>query len=321
MMADLGFSAPCVPGYFSPQEKVLYLYNLWGERWQKFYYDGVTSASQKIDDKAANAKNRYNTGSDEIVVDGFYQDLKNVYWDWYNIHKEIMVSITSTTLRHELTHEILNNWGLQNIVLSKADVDQDEVARKKKEMIDAIEADDKNKQEGIFREIVNMDRKSMQGYAAECDGSWITEGMATYCESYPFGSINEERLFEYQDAAAKNELNPIEFLTSFKMGSFIGLCEKAKLSSYGESWALVYFLMNRYRDKFLEFQEKMADAGSRKIDQKEQLKVLLESLGKDLPSLEKEFRDYMATLPKADDRYVRMFMRYNDIWQKFLTIH
>jgi hypothetical protein len=322
MFADMGFVSPGIVGYFSPTDKALYVYNAWGDKTEKFYYGWVTGISGAYDRASDRLKAGIGDAGAGIMIDGLSKDLQDKYWDWYSIHKDIATDRTMSTLRHELTHEILHNRGLQNIIISRVKADKDAMARKKKDVLDAIELADKDKVERLFVELMKMKSREHEGLEVSAANSWLSEGMATYCETVPIGSVNEERLFSYQEAARKNAVNPIEFLTHFRMGSFSGLCSEAALDAYGESWALTSFLMAKYPDRFISYQIKLAT--NKPKDDEEDLRWLLESLGMDLPSLEREFREYMAAYPKIDDPDVKLFMRYQkvkdafyDVWRRF----
>ena len=67
--------------------------------------------------------------------------------------------------------------------------------------------------------------------------------------------------------------------------------------AYGQSWAFTHFLMNNYRDEFLEFQERMA---REKPKENEDVEWLAEALGKDLREVEKEFLAYMDGFEEAE---------------------
>lgn len=318
MFADMGFVSLGIVGYFSPSDKVLYSYNAWGQRIEKFYFDWVNSVSGAYDNVSKNIRDRYKDGSVDIMVEGLSKELQDKYWDWYAIHREIATGQTLSVVKHELTHEILHNWELQNIIISKAKVNKNEMARKKKEILDAIEGQDREKLEQLFVQLFRMKKAEHEGLTLEAANSWLSEGMATYCETAPIGSINEERLFSFQESERKNAVNPIEFLTNFKMGSFSGLSGEAALDAYGESWALTTFLMEKYPDQFIAYQIKFATQKPKDGD--EDLQWLLKAVGKDLPTLEKEFRTYMATYDVIEDPEVKLFMRYQTVKDAFYQV-
>ena len=309
-------------GYFDPTSKVLYLYNGWGARTEKFYYEWVTEVSDLYDKTADRIKDKYKNTSADIVIEGMAKELKGKYWDWYAVHRQEYTDETLSTLRHELTHEVFHNWGLQDVVLSKSKMDKNKLAAKQKEIMEAIEAKDKDKLEELFKEVVKLKKGEYEDLELEAAQSWLGEGVATYCATEPPGRVDEQWLYLFQEAQRKNEVNPIEFLTSFKIGSFPGLCPKAQINSYAESWAFTNFLMAKYPDKFMAYQlvlsERAADkTGSGKMKDQEDLNLLLKTLNKDLPTVEEEFRIYMATYPKAEDPFVKRFLRYEKIKEAY----
>ena len=111
----------------------------------------------------------------------------------------------------------------------------------------------------------------------------------------------------------KKETSPIEFFMVFKIGSFPGLAPKGMLNAYSQSWAFTTFLMNKYPDQFMEYHIKMVDQKPKDSD--EELAWLLESVNKDLPTLEKEFREFMDSYEEIEDPYIRRFMQWREIWE------
>jgi hypothetical protein len=100
------------------------------------------------------------------------------------------------------------------------------------------------------------------------------------------------------------------------MGSFVGLCPADMLNAYGESWALASFLMARYPDQFMDYQNEIATKHLKKDE--DTLPVLLKCLNKDTKTVEKEFRDYMKGYEKMDDPDVKRYMRYYNLWDDFI---
>ena len=299
-----------VAGYFDPLESVLYLYNGFGDRIEKMVFDIIAGRTGMIDKWYEEKKKQYNVDKRyDIFIDGWAKEIKDKFWNAYNLYKSELTEETLSTLRHELTHELFHNWGLQNIILSKPNIDKEKLAKEKKEF---VEAKDWKKKEEIITEIMKLRKDEKLEMAAA--QSWLAEGMSTYCETEPMGAKDDMWLFLYQEMVRKNELNPIEFLTNFKMGSFPGLSSQAMLDAYAESWALTTFLMNKYPSQFIDYQDKMAAQVHKKLEEKDDLKLLLASLNKDLPALEKEFKEFMATYGKAEDPDIKRFMKFHEIF-------
>jgi hypothetical protein len=311
-------------GYFSPLNKVLYTFNAFGERMQKLVFDVIVGKTGKFEDAVVDPFKKKVDTRYHIFIDALAKKYTDKYWEVYNLYRGELTTLTHSVIRHEFTHELFHNWGLQNIILSKPNVDKKKLLEKKKEI---METKDWKKKEELLRQLLKLRAKE----ASDVDmaeivdegtaQSWLNEGMATYCGTDPLGGIDEERLFAYQEAARKGELNPIEFLTSFKMGSFPGLCLKSMLVSYAQSWAFTTFLVNRYPDQFIEYQRILADKRNEKetkVKAEDELNILLKCLNKDLPTLEKEFKEYMDTYPKAEDPDVKRFIRYHQVWEDLL---
>lgn len=298
-----------VVGYFSPLSDTLYLFNAFGERFEKIVFDVIVGKTGKtIDEIAGEIKEKVDERY-HLSIDGQLQKIKDKYRTVYGFYRFELTEMTLATLRHEFTHELFHNWGLQNIILSKPIIDKNKLIEKKKEF---LETDDYKKKEELLMELMQLRREETEDIEMETAQSWLAEGMATYCETDPVGSKNEEWLYAYQEAVRKNETSPIEFLMVFRMGSFPGLAHKGILNAYAQSWAFTAFLMDRYPEEFISFQKKMAE--TRPKDDDEELAWLLEAVNKDLPTLEKEFREYMDTYEKVDDPYVRQVTRWREIW-------
>ena len=310
-----------IPGFFNPDEQVLYLYNAFGDRIEEMLFEMLGEATESIDRSIEAQKERY--GIDErydIFIDGMTKEFKDKFWKAYNIYKKNFVDETKSVLRHELTHEILHNWGLQSIIISRPSVNKEEALEKKKEFIDAT---DWRKKKKLLDEIMKIERPEEIEMAAS--GSWLAEGMATYCAPEPVGKIDEEFLFAYQDGVDKKKIAPVEFLTSFERGSFTGVLMSAKYDLYAQSWAFVHFLMDKYPAQFIVYQQKIADrvrirnAGAESApSEKDDFSLLLACLGMDLETLEKEFSDYMSTFEKVEDPFVKRYMEIYEIWHDLM---
>ena len=309
-------------GFFDPTEKVLYLYNKFGEKIEKLVLDMLAEFTGEIDKYMDQVKKQYNVdGHEDIMIDGIAKDYKDRISKAFNFYKVSLTSETKGTLRHELAHEVFSNWGVQDIIISKPKVDKEKLKEKRKKFAEATKWEDKKK---LMEEMIKIRRD--EEFDIAVSGSWIGEGIATYCATEPIGSINEELLFSYQDAIRKKELNPIEFFTNFEKGSFVGVIPKAKYPLYAQSWAFINFLIARYPDQFIEYQKKMAGtvAGKGKDEKtalKDDLTLLLACLNKDLPTIEKEFGEYMSSYPKADDPFVKEYMEYYEIWRDLMEVY
>ncbi|OGW85811.1 MAG: hypothetical protein A2987_05950 [Omnitrophica bacterium RIFCSPLOWO2_01_FULL_45_10] len=300
-------------GYFDPLDKTLYCFNAFGERMEKMVFDVIVGRTgRSIDEIVKIIKQRVDERY-HIFVDAHVKELTDRFWNTYSLYKSELTELTHSTLRHEFTHEVFHNWGLQNIILSKPNIDKEKLVQKKKEF---LETNDYKKKEELLKVLMELQREPLEELEMKSAHSWLNEGIATYCATEPIGGVDEHRLFSFQEMVRKGELNPIEFLMSFKMGSFPGLSSEAMRNAYAESWAFTTFLMSKYPGEFMDYQMKMAQIMPKK--EKDELAGLLESLNKDLPAVEKEFREYMEAFDKADDPYVASYMRYYKVWEDLL---
>jgi hypothetical protein len=307
---------PYVLGFFDPSEKALYLYNVFGERIEEMLFTMLVGATDSVYKFVDNIKKRYNIDERyDIFIDGKTKEFSDRFWKVKDIYKRTLTDETKSTLRHELTHEIFHNWGLQTIITSKPAVDKDKMVEKRKRFIDATDWETKKK---LLDEMMKMEKpEDIEMAVAQ---SWLAEGLATYCATDPIGRINEELLFSYQDALSKKELDPIEFFTNFEKGSFVGTALKSKYGLYAQSWAFTCFLMAKYPGQFLDYQEKIAEM-IKQEEKKDNLTLLLACLGKSLPELSKEFEEYMLGYQKAEDPFVKRYVEVYDVWRDLLESH
>jgi hypothetical protein len=313
---------PYLPGYFDPSERVLYLYNMFGERMEEMLFTMLTGATGAIDKTVDKAKKELNIDKRyDIFIDGMTKEFTDRFWKVQNIYKRMLIDETKSTLRHELTHEIFHNWGLQSIIISKPIVNKEKLMEKKKEFTGATDWKIKKR---LLDEMMKMEKpEEIEMVVAE---SWLAEGLATYCAIEPMGGIDEDLLFTFQDGVSKKELNPIEFFTGFEKGSFVGVVLKSKYNLYAQSWAFTCFLMDKYPGQFFDYQEKMAkkivtEDEKDERSKKDNLTLLLECLNKDLPGLEKEFDEYMRGHKKTEDPFIKRYIEVYDVWRDLLESH
>ncbi|MFH0732918.1 MAG: hypothetical protein V2A72_08420 [Candidatus Omnitrophota bacterium] len=297
-----------VAGYFSPEDKVLYMFNILGERFSGILLEAIAGQTgRKIDDIVDKVKaqvdERYH-----IFIEGQAKQINDKYWEVYNYYKDSFREATLSTLRHEFTHSIFHNWGLQSIELSKYEKDKEELIKRKKDYIDT---DDSKKKTKLIDRLISMrgDDESLDVKAAN---SWLAEGIATYSETDPIGSQNDRWLFIYQEMARKNTVYPLEFLTVYKIGSFPGVYSSAMLDLYAQSWALVNFLMEKYPKEFIAYQERMS---AQVAAGQEDVKWLSEAIGKDIRAIESEFTEYMKSFEELEDPLLKHIGRLQDIFK------
>lgn len=289
-----------VAGYFSPRTGVLYSFNALGDRFSEFMYEAVVgNVSNKIDERAKQIEGKIDRRY-EIFVEGQADEVKKKFQHYHSILRGLYRDETFSTIRHEATHQLFYNWGVQNVAISKIKAEDKDKIKKKKEF---IETNDISKKRKALMELANL-RRSEDDIKFDASSSWFVEGMATYSETEPIGELNKRWLYSYQDAYRKKSLMPIEYLTVFKMGSFPGISSNAMYDAYAESWALTYFLMNKHREQFMEYLDKIRIG---KYSDNENLALFLECMKLDLRTLEKEFTDYMSGFEALEDPDLEMF--------------
>jgi hypothetical protein len=311
-------------GYFDPDDRTLFIYNGWGTRFEKLYRDYIEGICNAIDEHAKGEKAKLNDGGWQITVEGYAKEQKDVLWKWYDLHKRIALDETFEVMRHEFTHEIFHNWGLQGVVTSRPPVDKDKMAAKEKEILDALESKNQEKIEDVFKDLYKMKKNYYEDLEMSVSNSWLAEGIAVYCMTSPIGTINERFLAGYQEMSDKNRINPLEFITNFKRGSFSGLNYQSMLDGYAESWGFTKFLMEKYPAQFIDYQNRMADRlMQKKIAEasEDDFNLLLKCLNKDLPALETEFKEYMTHFDRVDDPMVKRVLEYERMYDEFRNVH
>ncbi|MFH1593645.1 MAG: hypothetical protein ABID09_02985 [Candidatus Omnitrophota bacterium] len=299
-----------VRGYFSPVKNVLCIYNAFGQRIEQLVHDGLIDKAGAWADNTGEAIKGRVDKTYHTEVDGLVETYKGKTHSAYNTYKHYLSEGTIATLRHEFAHEVFHNWGLQNIVLSKPQFDKDELARKKKEF---METDDPKKKRELLEKLIGLQKEDMENLKMDAAQSWLSEGVATFSETDPIGGENRRWLSIFQEMLRNNEVNPIEFLMVFKMGSFPGLAPKGMINAYAQSWALTTLLMDRYPDRMVNYQ--IMIARQKPKDDNEELEWLLGSLEKELPELQEEFIEYMRALPEVEDPYVKIRADWYKIWE------
>jgi len=143
--------------------------------------------------------------------------------------------------------------------------------------------------------------------------AWAVEGLAGYMQRVPLGEPLPGRLAEFQEAVRQRQVLPLEFLDTFRMGSFPGIAPRATLYAYAQSWALVHFLMSRHREAFLGYLEvcrNLSDPGR-------ELAWLLRATGRDLRQLDLEFQEYMRGFPAQDPPWLVQYDALREIFSGF----
>lgn len=296
-----------VAGYFNPEDKVLYLFNVLGEKFSEVLFQGVVGETGKSIDQVVETIENQVDKRYHVIVEGRAKQVKDKFWAAYSYYKDMFKDATLNTLRHEFTHEVFYNWGMQNISISKVEGMKEDFVKKKKEFLET--KDYKKKAHELRQLIIQRGENALSDMKAA--NSWLVEGIATYSETEEPGAQNDMWLFIYQEMVKRGAVYPLEFFMAYKIGSFPGVYSKAMLDLYAQSWAFVSFLMKKYPKEFIDYQNRLAGKDAKGS---EDVSWLSEALGKDLRAIEKEFTEFMDTYEKLEDPSVRHFDRLYHIY-------
>ncbi|MBI3997106.1 MAG: hypothetical protein HY352_05535 [Candidatus Omnitrophica bacterium] len=300
-------------GYYDPEQDVLYCFNMLGDRFSQLLYDAYLGQFNKArkDVSQEVQGSRY-----EVFVEGaiseFYQKLEQAH----SSVRQIFAQFSTDVLRHELTHSMFANWKLQGVILSKlpsADKDKD-VVEKKQRYLQATNATTKRQ---MLDDLLSS-QKQHPLPEMQASNSWFVEGLAGYMEPSPVGGINSERLAEVQEAKRTTQLLPFAYLNTFRVGSFPGLSSKSMLYAYAQSWAFCHFLMAKYPEGFMTFQDRMIRETPG--DQGIELTWFTEAIGKDQHTLDEEFAAYLEQFPPEDSLPVKQMKAFLDLRDELTTL-
>lgn len=235
----------------------------------------------------------------EVFIEGqiseFLQKLESAHSTLRQIYRQFSVDL----LRHELTHAMFHNWRLQGIILSKLPTIDPEIVKKKR---DYLASDDVEKKRALLEGIVGR-RKDAELPEMQATNSWYVEGLAGYMEPSPLGGINQGRLAELQEARSRARILPLEFLDTFRLGSFGGMALESALYAYAQSWALCHFFMHRYPEGFLAYLERVAREQPQAGE--DTLTWLTQAVGTDHKHLDQEFLAYVDQFPPEDPAWLK----------------
>ena len=297
-----------VAGYFSPKSEVLFLFNTLGDSFSSLIDEAIMGRAGRVMDQAVDAVKGQVDKRYHVFVEGQAHDVMKKFATYQSVLRGYYRQQTIEALRHEMTHELFHNFGLQSVVVSKLGDPDVKEAEKKRTFLDEK---DVQKKRGLLLELAQL-KRSGQPIQVEASNSWFVEGLATYMQSSPVGAENKRWLYNFQEARRKNILFPLEHLTVYKMGSFPGISYEAMQYAYAQSWALVYFLMHRYPEPFMKYLERIS---REKPKESEDIFWLLSALGKELRVVEGEFLDYMNQFPETEDPFLEEFDTMRRIFQ------
>jgi hypothetical protein len=131
---------------------------------------------------------------------------------------------------------------------------------------------------------------------------WFSEGIAIFFETpdltsrrgwRSIGKVNRPRLAHFRQYLRKRPADSLQTLIStddrFRDTS-------RALDAYAESWALTYFLLERYRDQYVEYLDSLSEKKPLFYDNEEtRLQEFKEAFGEDLKKLDSQFVRFVMT--------------------------
>jgi len=129
---------------------------------------------------------------------------------------------------------------------------------------------------------------------------WALEGVAIYFETpdlsstrgwRSIGTLNRSRLSRFQRYAST--IRPADSLLKLVVEDARFLDTSTALDAYAESWALTYFLLRRYPDKYLEYMELLSTKVVAAPDTPEQRWADFRSVFGESPELSQLDQDFL----------------------------
>lgn len=131
-------------------------------------------------------------------------------------------------------------------------------------------------------------------------GAWLSEGLATYMEPEAVGGVNKSRLQALRYSLESGTLMPLQYLLSFASGGGIHKLDSSyALLGYEQSWAFIYFLMEKYRMSFYAYLQELKKQGET-FSAEADIKLLEKHAGKPLAALEEELEKFVRKITKAE---------------------
>jgi hypothetical protein len=125
--------------------------------------------------------------------------------------------------------------------------------------------------------------------------TWLTEGLAEYCETAPIGAPHVPLLKTLRQARDAGTLIPLDVLLNHRDPAGFFALEQTELA-YAESWALTYFLRQHNRTGFDNLLRHYRALTTREDTLTEPGTVLVETLGTDLAHFESDWHSFLAGL-------------------------
>lgn len=132
--------------------------------------------------------------------------------------------------------------------------------------------------------------------------TWLTEGLAQYCETAPLGASHPPLVNNLVRARDAGTLIPLATLLNHRdPAGFFALGNGHTELAYAESWALTYFLMQPDRcygfENFIRhYRDLRLPSAAVAEQQRDPAAVLAEHLGTSLPALESQWQKFISDL-------------------------
>lgn len=300
-------------GYFSPEDEVLYCFNMLGEDFSELLYDAYLGQFRKARDEVAARIKTSEYRQYQETIEGrlstFLQKLESAH----SATRQVYYQQSADTLRHELTHALFGNWRVQNVVLSQMTDSGKAEAEQKRKFLQETNIDKKRE---LLEQLLHGEET--QTTVTRADNAWFVEGLAGYMEPAPVGGLNQDRLADIQRARRANQVMPLEFMNAFRLGSFMRMSSQSALYAYAQSWAFCHFMMHRYPAALLGYLDRLnrvpPAAGT------DTLAWLIEGTGKEQRVLEAEFLAYVDAFPAEDPPWLKQQQMLIDLRSELTTL-
>jgi len=156
-------------------------------------------------------------------------------------------------------------------------------------------------------------KKESEEFQLKATNAWFVEGIATLSETEIIGDVNKERLYAFQQMCNNGKVFPLETLAIYKMGSFVSIAEQAQYNAYGQSWAFAKFLVNKYPEEFFQYLKRLSKENP---EERKELDWFLETLDKDVRTLQSEFMEYMNQFEQQEDPIIEQFLKIQALSDK-----
>lgn len=291
--ADDGVPGWVVPGYFLPETKVLYMMNDMSDSFERQLYALLGEVRGVVDEAEDQVKTQVDARYHH-AVEGQGSEIRQKFEQAFGRLRGLYRQRATVVLRHELTHALLHNLGVQTVIVSELPESAQEAEAKTRTLATGGDGAD-----AMLRELLRPPHRSMRGA-----NSWMVEGMAAYMEMEPPERVNAERAYDLRHVGGGVEkLLPLEFINTFRLGSFPGMASDAQLAAYAQSWALVHYLMTHHRKGFLAFVARLV---KEPVAEADEVPALCQAIGLELPALEAAFRQHVAALPPGEPFWLEM---------------